>query len=222
MSKTQAIVVFLSCAAAASAERFVCHLHWAKAQPLGASDSVALLPRDGNVPYERLRVTNPHGRPLALTLLALDDPKLRFRTYALSGFLRCDGVEGKGYIEMDSEFPGGEHVLARTLDGSGPMGAIEGTSDWRPFVLPGSWAGEAPPRKLVLRLALPGRGTVVLGPTRLLDYEPGDGPLNNARPWWLRRRWLVAGGALIGSLACLAVLLAWLAAQRRLIRRGGA
>jgi hypothetical protein len=51
------------------------------------------------------------------------------------------------------------------------MGRISGTSSWRPISLPFDRTGTTnSPTRLEINIFLPGRGTVFLGPARLIQF----------------------------------------------------
>jgi len=67
------------------------------------------------------------------------------------------------------------------------------------------------PERLVVRVVLPGRGIVRLGPIKLVHYGPGEDPLMPPGQWWSDRQggWLGAlSSAAFGCLAGLVGLLA--------------
>src|SRR5207245_437754 len=103
-------------------------------------------------------------------------------------------VEGSGYLEMWSRFPQGR-FFSRTLEASGPLGSLRGSSDWRPFVLPFfNGPGGAPPQELTVGVVLPGRGTVAVGPLRLVQFADDENPLAAGGAWWGGR-----AGGLVGA-----------------------
>jgi hypothetical protein len=55
------------------------------------------------------------------------------------------------------------------------MMKLQGSSGWRPFVLPFDATGAPAPTRLVLNVVLPGRGTVYLGPLELSDEQASSG-----------------------------------------------
>lgn len=92
------------------------------------------------------------------------------------------------------------------------MGHIQGSSEWREFSLPFTSSGQiGPPTKVVLNVVLAGRGTVELGPIRIVQH---DGP------WWSWQIGAVigAGGdSLLGIFCGLIGALAGLGKTRRLV-----
>jgi hypothetical protein len=114
-----------------------------------------------------------NGPPLQARLLAIENPPIKGRRYALKGEIRYENVQGAAYLEMWNNFPHGR-FFSRTLNepGSGPMARITGTSDWRPFILPFDQTGSAtPPNRIEVNLHLPGRGVVFVGPLELVEFK---------------------------------------------------
>jgi hypothetical protein len=91
------------------------------------------------------------------------------------------------------------------------MGSLEGSSGWRPMLLPFDATGAQPPTMLTVNLVLPGRGTVQLGPLRLVQYAPSEDAARAPGAWWgPRTAGLVGGGAgaIIGLMGAVIGLLA--------------
>ena len=135
--------------------------------------------------------------PQAVTqILVLESPPITQATYALRGRVRCEGVRGQGYIEMWNVFAGNAAYFSRTMAQQGPMRCLKGTTDWYDFVLPFmNQQGGPSPLRLLLNVALPGPGTVYLGPLELVEFSPGENPLAaKAGAWWDERQ-----GGLIGA-----------------------
>ncbi len=116
-----------------------------------------------------LKVENTTGLPVQVHLATLTNPAVTGRFYSVSGEIKYDGVEGDGYLEMWSVFPSGRY-FSRGLEPAGPMGKISRTSGWKPFLLPfdSKGVGEKP-TQLEVNLALPGRGTVYVGPIKFAE-----------------------------------------------------
>jgi len=201
----------LLAAAPAPAQHVLRTYSWAA---LRAAEGVEVLPHDARVPFDRARIVNHGGQPMKVRLLTIEKPAIVWPTYAISGHVRYEGVEGRAYLQMMSFFPDGECSFARSLAASGPMGAFEGTSGWRPYLLPFFHHEGAPgPERLVVMLVLPGRGEVVLGPLALAEYRAGVDPLEAADGWWGRRGGGLVGGLLGGLVGCLGALIGVLGAR---------
>lgn len=151
---------------------------------------------------DRLRVVNDGGQPVLRTLVVLTPPTVMPSTYMVRGRVRYEGVAGAGYLEMWNHFPDGGRYFTRTLDASGPLGQLTGSSDWREFVLPFNTLGKASPTKLEINLVLPGAGRV-----EFTDFElsaPADELFGRAAgAWWSDQQGGLLGGvcgALLGIL----------------------
>jgi hypothetical protein len=108
--------------------------------------------------------------------------------YALRGRVKYNGVATGSYLEMWNYLSEGA-FFSRSLDRSGPMGRLEGSSDWRIFVLPFmNRDGGSPPDKLVLNLVMMGAGTVEIGPLELVQFAAGEDPLADSSAWWSDRQ----------------------------------
>lgn len=161
---------------------------------------------------DHLKLENLEGREARLHIYTLENPSVTQYRYAIRGQVRYEGVEGQAYLEMWSHFPQGT-FFSRTL-GSGPMKSLSGSCDWRPFVLPFyNKEGGPPPQKLVVNLVLPGRGTVYVGPLRLVQYGPGEDPLAAEGQWWSGRQAGLFGGLAGGFVGILGVLAGTLASM---------
>ena len=124
-----------------------------------------------------LRIENTNNLPLQLALLKITQPPITSKTYALAGEIEYQNVQGDGFLEMWNCFPppGSDQpelrAFSRTMDVSGPLGKISGTSSWREFSLPfNSTGAPGAPTRLEVNIFLPGRGVVFLGPTKLTQF----------------------------------------------------
>jgi serine/threonine protein kinase len=132
-----------------------------------------------------LKIENFKDAPMQTRLLTIESPAISATKYALSGEIRYEDVQGKGYMEMWSIFPDGRY-FTRTLGvpGSGSMSQLAGTSSWREFTLPFDRTGtKNAPSRIEVNLFLPRRGVVFVGPLKLIEYGPvntetyGDGAI---------------------------------------------
>ena len=140
-------------------------------------------------------------------LITIDAPPVGAPGYQIVGDVAYEGVQGRGYLQMWSVFEDGSRAFSRTLDPTGPMAALTGSSGPRTFVLPFNLGDTPPPTRLEIDVVLPGPGTVRVGPLSLqpLGQSVGTGG------WWSDRAAGVGGaaagtilgllGAVIGSLA---------------------
>jgi hypothetical protein len=108
-----------------------------------------------------------------------EDPLTKVVThhFAIVGDVRYENVSPGSYLEMQSQFasptPGypDQVLYTRTLDASGPMGRLEGTSDWREFgVRLDVPATTGKLEGLHLSLHLTGPGTVHFRNLKLVQY----------------------------------------------------
>ncbi len=222
MRKLTALLCLLACSTVAFAEHVLRTYPWEKAMAGGVPKGAQLATDGPGRAYDRLKVENTAPDPLTVTVLTIDAPPITWARYAVAGFLRHEGVEGKAYLEVWNHFPNGGALFSRTLAEAGPMRHLEGTADWRPFSLPFyNKQGAPPPAKLVLNVVLPARGTVVLSGLRLAQYRPDEDPLEAAAcrtAWWGGRMGGIIGGGL-GGLVGLAGALVGILAGRGKARR---
>lgn len=151
---------------------------WDKMKPAGGE----VIPPTGKTPFAQLKITNTEAKPLTVTLVTIENPGISESTYFVFGQVRYEDVEGQGYLEMWSVFPDGSRYFSRTL-GAGNLAPISGSSKWRDFVLPFNAQGAADkPSKLIINLVLPGKGTVYLGPLKLIQSMPVSAGAKAS--WW--------------------------------------
>ena len=145
-----------------------------------------------------------------IRLLDLEKPQITQSSWAIVGQVKYH-VVGKGYIEMWSHFPDGTAYFSRTLDTSGPMGVLNGKSEWREFKLPFfSEPGKVPSKLEVNIVMTEGGGTIWLGPPTLKEViaqpPPAAGAIKKAAggtvaaPWWDRAQGGRIGGILGAAL----------------------
>jgi hypothetical protein len=203
-------------ATVAQAEETVQELSWVALQQGGRIGGGTVLPPDGGGAFHRLRVESPAGQPARVTVLTIERPAITRARYAITGLVRYEEVRKAGHLEMWSSFPGGGRYFSKTLADAGPLRPLEGTSDWRPFVLPFFNADAAPaPTTLTLAVVLPGGGRVDLGPLRLVQYGPGDDPLALGGQWWGDRTAGLVGGVAGAGVGVLGALVGWLGGTGR-------
>jgi hypothetical protein len=169
-----------------------------------------VLPPEAGSSFHRLKVEAASSTPSRVTVLTIEAPHITAPRYVLSGQVRYDGVEGTGYLEMWSYFPGRGQYFTRTLVDEGPMMKLRGTAGWRAFALPFDASGAPPPMRLVVNVVLEGRGTVYLSELTLRDQpradlsSPADGVDRLAGfPGGIAGGIIGSAGALIGVLAAL-------------------
>ena len=155
------------------------------------------------------------GGPTLKTVLTVDEPGIRGPRYGIAGEVRHRDVQGQGYLEMWSVMPQGQY-FTRTLAPAGPLKALSGSSDWRPFLLPFfNEKGAPPPRQLVVNVALPGAGSVELRNLRLLQFAEDEDPLATKGAWWGPQTGGLVGGAFGALLGCFGALVGWLSSRGR-------
>ena len=193
-------LLLLACPVAA--EQVVSKVSWPALSIAGRISGGEVVSQDG---MTYLKVVNSNSEPVTVKILTLNAPKVGPPAYAIVGQVRCEGVEGKGYLEMWSHFPGSKKFFSRTLGEKGPMKHLNGSSEWRRFVLPFHMAGDKSnrPEKLVINVILPGGGTVMVGRLRLVQYSEGEDPLVASGAWWSDRTGGWVGGIIGSVVGCL-------------------
>jgi hypothetical protein len=184
---------------------------WVGVPRAGGALEGEVRPAGPSAAFEHLVVSNPASQPRTVKLLTIDAPGVTRSRYAIAGEVRYEGVEGTAYLEMWSAIAGQGSFFTRTLASSGPMKSLTGSAAWRPFILPFDATGAPPPRSLEVNLVLPGRGTVALGPLRLLQFAEGENPLASAGAWWGPRAAGLGGGVTGSLIGCLGALVGLLA-----------
>jgi hypothetical protein len=206
----------LSAAVVAAAEETVQELSWTSLQQSGRVAGGTVLPPDASRPFHRLRVEGAPGRAVRMLVLTIDRPAITRARYALTGLVRYEDVRTAGHLEMWNHFPSGGRYFTKSLAGAGPLRTLDGTSDWRPFVLPFFNDENAPPpTTLTLTVVLPAGGRVDLGPLRLVQYGPMEDPLALSDHWWGDRMGGLVGGVAGGVVGILGSLLGWLGGTGR-------
>jgi hypothetical protein len=136
--------------------------------------------------------------PASARILVVEAPAVEGDAYAIQGRVAYEGVEGDGYLEMWSVFPDGSRYFSRTLETTGPLARLRGSSPERDFTLPFFLTPDAPrPSRLEVNVVLPAAGRVRVGHLRF------QGDLDAATPadaWWSP-----AAGGWIGGVAGSAV-----------------
>ena len=119
---------------------------WDELQRQGRVTAGTVLPPEAGSSFHRLKVESASSTPSRVTVLTIEAPRITGPRYVLSGQIRYEGVDGTGYLEMWSYFPGGGQYFTRTLGDEGPMMKLRGTAGWRAFALPFDATGAPPPR----------------------------------------------------------------------------
>jgi hypothetical protein len=185
-------------------------IRWDELQREGRLPAGSVLAPTAGAPFSTLRIDG--GTRAPVTVATIDRPGVKGSRYTVTGRVRYENVEGTGYLEMWSHFPDGSQYFSRTLADAGSMMKLQGSSGWRQFTLPFDATGAPPPTRLVVNLALPGRGLVYLGPLRLVDGVPGsDGASGSS----LDRAAGLIGGVAGGLVGCVGALIGVLASRGR-------
>jgi hypothetical protein len=197
-----AIALTLGAVAPALADSTVLEIDWRVSAPL--SGEVV----DGDV-----EVTASGGGHFPLAVI--EPPDLGRVAYVLRGDVRYEDVAGQGYLELWSEMPDGARYFSRTLATGGPLAAITRTSGWRPFELPLVLGGAATPRRLELNLVLPGDGTVIIGPVRIVRLDAGDASAGAGSGPTTDQLVGLIGGLAGAALGIAGGTIGWLVSRRR-------
>lgn len=214
MKSGTVLVSLLAFASAAWAEKPLREISWDRLKAQGALAAGEVLPSDAEGAAHMLRVTATGEKPMTVPLASIESPGVTGPAYALVGLVRCEGVEPKAYLEMWNFFPGGGRYFTRTLAATGPMRSLEGTCGWRRIVAPFFIRkANARPDRLVLNLVLPGRGTVCLGPMRLVQYAEGEDPMALPGQWWSERAGGLVGAAIGVVGGCVGALIGLLSSR---------
>jgi len=214
MATRMASLSLMFCCSLAFSAETLREISWDKVSGDGNATHGQLLPPGEQARFHHLKVDNAQAQARTATVLTIDNPGVTSFVYAITGQVRCEGVEGKGHLEMWSHLPGRGPFFTKALADRGPMQCLQGSSKWRRFVLPFNLGKEAiRPNKLVLNVVLPGRGTVYLGPLSLVQYGPQENPLAVLGQWWAEQTTGWIGGILGSVLGCLGGLLTWLASR---------
>ena len=214
MTRWISMAAVLLCAGSAWGKETLAEFSWSKLQAAGRVKNGTLVPGGKGGRGEALAVENSQSKSASITVLTVERPKITAKAYAIRGRVKYADVEGKGYLEMWSFFPGGGRYFTRTLAGSGPMRGLRGSSAWREFVLPFQVKDAAgAPQKLVINVVLPGKGKVAVGPMRLVQYEGGEDPLAAAGQWWTGRQGGWIGGICGALFGCLGGLIGLLSTR---------
>jgi len=216
------ILILLACSAVGFAEeKTLRKVSWTELEAAGQLSAGEVESGNESGPSEHLKIRSTSAKPATIGILQIERPGVTASKYALVGQIRYEDVAPGSYLEMWSHFPDGKQYFTRTLASSGPLGRLEGTSDWRPVWLPFTVLKEnMVPEKLEVNVVLTGGGTVYLSPLRLVESTGSLAAPTAPGQWWGERTggWIGGlGGALIGILGGLIGTLAGLGKARRLV-----
>jgi hypothetical protein len=213
-----ALLAVASCvlfASPASSEEIVQRIEWPALAAAKALQSGTVAGADEATGGRSLRLVHEGTGQVTLPLLTIERPAIRTDRYALRGRLKYERVAAGGYLEMWSSLPEGR-FFSRSLADSGPMRRLEGSSGWRPFVLPFfNRTGGSPPEKLTFNLVLKGAGRVEIGPVELVQFAPDENPLGGVSSWWSGRDAGILGGVAGSTLGILGAAIGWLSSAGR-------
>ncbi len=190
-------------------EEVVRSIRWQELAAANALPSGAVVAAPKGTEGPTLRVVHEGRAPATFPLVTIEQPGITATRYALRGRVKYDGVALGSYLEMWNYLAEGA-FFTRSMDQSGPMGRLDGSSGWRDFVLPFNREGASPPKKLVFNLVMTGAGTVEIGPLELVQFMANDVQMSDSNAWWSGRQ---AGilGAIVGSgLGILGAVIGWL------------
>lgn len=213
-----ALLAVASClllASTAWSEEVVRRIEWQELAAANTLKSGTVVAAEDGAGGRALRLVHDGTGPVTLRLLTIERPGIRTERYALRGRVRYDQVTPGAYLEMWNYLPDGA-FFSRSLAASGPMGRLEGSSGWRPFVLPFfNRAGGSAPERLAFNLVLAGAGSVELGPVELVQFAADENPLGSSGAWWSERDAGILGGIVGSVTAILGALLGWLSSAGR-------
>ena len=128
-------------------------------------------------PAEQLTVEHSEQERKAVTVAVIEKPSIDGFTYQVAGWVKHEDVAPGSCLEMWSTFADGGRFFTRTLSPSGPMRNLDGSYDWRPFILPfQSSQTTGLPTRLEINVVFAGPGTVHLSPLRIEQYPTPAGP----------------------------------------------
>ncbi len=211
-----ALVALLLCLAArdAAGDEVIQSIDWQELATSNGLSSGTVVESSEPAAGPVLRVTH-QGGPETLHLLTLDQPSVSAARYALRGRVAYEGVAAGSYLEMWNHLPDGA-FFSRALAPSGPMGGLDGSSEWRDFVLPFfNREGGAPPNELVFNLVMAGSGSVEIGSLELVQFGPDEDVLADATGWWSNRQAGLMGGVMGSVLGVLGAAIGWLSSTGR-------
>jgi len=210
-----AIAFCLFLASTAWSEEVVRRIEWQALASGNTLKSGTVVAAEDAAGGRALRLVHDAPGPVTLPLLTIERPGIRRERYALRGRVRYEQVARGAYLEMWNYLPDGA-FFSRSLAASGPMGRLEGSSGWRPFVLPFfNRAGGSAPDRLAFNLVLTGAGTVELGPVELVEFAADENPLGGSGAWWSGRDAGILGGIAGALIAIVGTLLGWLGSAGR-------
>lgn len=197
--------------ALAQAETPVATVQWDALKAEGKLLNGEVLP---GTPGGALRVVGGDEGPYNIPVWTVEAPPLSGQRWRVEGRVRHLNVEGEGNLLLLNFLSDDREYFTKTVAPAGPLGRLEGHSDWRPFVLPFDALGKGPPKKLTLQVFLSGQGSVDLADVVL--YEGFDDALVadlGPRLGWNPATFGMAAGLLGGLVGLLGAIIGLLNAS---------
>lgn len=173
--------------------------------------AATLIQEDGS---NVLRIENTTGKSLTVPLVVIENPSLGNDHYEVKGDVRYENVEGEAYLETLNWFGKGksaESFFSKTLNPTGAMGVISGTSDWRDYRLP-FFPKNGPPAKIELNLVMPGSGTVFLSGFMVTNEN-----IEGGSHAWLNASWGGVVGSVFGVITGILGMIGGMGKARRFV-----
>ena len=216
------VLASLSIVGSAGAEDVLREVAWSELEQAGIELPGTVLPADEDTAFDRLVVEKSDNEAATMHLASITDLTTLGRYFSLRGRVKCESVEGQAYLEMILYLPDGRRPYSRLLADAGMVRSLEGSSDWRWFMLPFDFGAQAPPQvqRIDLNLIMPGRGRVSIGPVSLLRFDDRAAMFAAPGAWWSdRSAGLIGGvgGALIGCMGALIGVLGSRGRAKRLV-----
>ena len=118
---------------------------------------------------DTLKVQNDRTELKTVTVKTMTH-RPRSSSYVVSGQVQYQGVKGEAYLEMWTVMPDGSRYFSRTLEKSGTMQKIQGTSKWRNFELPFNLMDAKPDSvTLEINVVMPDKGTIEISSVTVSD-----------------------------------------------------
>jgi hypothetical protein len=180
-------------------------ISWAKLEAAGELLAGKVDRGEPPDPVEQLTVEHSKQERKAVTVAVVEKPNIDGFQYQVAGWVKHEDVASGSCLEMWNTFADGRRAFTRTLAPSGPMRNLDGSSDWRPFLLPFQSDETAGlPKKLEINVVFAGPGTVHLSPLRIEQHAAAPRRAAAARPvsalggrpgaWWDERTAGLIGG----------------------------
>jgi hypothetical protein len=202
-------------ASTAWSEEIVRRIDWQELAAANALKSGTVVAAEEGARGPSLRLVHEGTGAVTLSLVTIERPGIRTERYGLRGRVRYERVAAGAYLEMWSYLPEGA-FFSRALDQSGPMRRLEGSSEWRPFVLPFvNRAGGSSPQKLAFNLVLAGAGSVEIGPVELVQFTADENPFGGSSAWWSGHHAGLLGTIGGSALGIVGAVVGWLGSTGR-------